>query len=93
MMFDKYIAPSVDQSAEPISTASVDAKSKAKYSKSVKVFTHVMIGSTVIIIIDGVSRISEDPLWGIMCIIVGIPIIIFSIVEIHREPRSKPTLN
>jgi hypothetical protein len=89
MMFDKYTAPSVDPSVEPITTATVDVKSKIKHSKSVKVFTQVMIGTTLIIIIDGVSRISEDPLWGIMCIIVGIPIIIFSIIEIHREPRSK----
>jgi hypothetical protein len=93
MMVDKYTEPSVDPSAEPITTAAVDVKSKIKNSKSVKVFTHVTIGSTVIIIIDGVSRISEDPLWGITCIIVGIPIIIFSIVEIYKEPKSKPPVN
>jgi hypothetical protein len=78
---DKYTAE-VTTGTEAVPKRQVKTKQKTRLSS--KVFSLIVLGSMTIIIVDGLKNASNDPVWAVMCVLMGIPIYSFGLFEFFR---------
>jgi len=62
----------------------VESKPKQKLRLSTKVFSITMLGCVSIIVVDGLRNPSNDPVWALTCLLMGIPIAFLGAYELFR---------
>ncbi len=66
-------------------TADSESKPKQKLRLSSTVFSITMLGCGAIIVVDGLRNPSNDPVWALTCLLMGIPIAFLGVYELFMK--------
>ncbi len=88
MSVEKSTMRSAEICAKTEPRVSLGKKKESKSGYSTKAFSFTMQGAMAIIIVDGLSRFSEDPVWALTCIALGIPILMLGVYELFRITKT-----
>ena len=87
MSVEKSTMRSAKIFTEPETPVIRGEKTESKSRYSTKAFSFTMQGAMAIIIVDGLSRFSENPGWALTCIALGLPILTLGVYELFRKKK------
>ena len=85
MSVNKYAEYPTEVISNTSAAADSQTKTKQKLRLSTKVFSITMLGCVSIIVVDGLRNPSNDPVWALTCLLMGIPIAFLGVYELFMK--------
>ncbi len=85
MSVNKYAEYPTEIISDKGVAADSQTKTKQKLRLSTKVFSITMLGCVAIIVVDGLRNPSNDPVWALTCLLMGIPIAFLGVYELFMK--------
>jgi len=84
MAVNKVEKYSMEVAAEAHVRPEGEVKTKYKARLSARVFSIVMLGAMTIILVDGLKNYSIDPMWTLICVLIGVPTYFYGLFELFH---------
>jgi len=74
-----------DKETDSKRCAECDTKAVRKERITVKVLSVVILGTMTILCADAFARFSEDPVYALLCVVIGFPAMMLTVIGLFRE--------